>query len=334
MPHVSVIVPCYNEERTITLLLDAVHAQTHPRDDMEVVIADGFSTDGTRRQIQRFQDAHQDLSVRVVDNPAQTIPAGLNRAIQVSNGEFIIRLDAHSVPEADYVATCVADLEAGRGENVGGVWQIRPGGPGWVAHAIALAAGHPFGVGDARYRYTGKAQEVDTVPFGAFKRKVLLRLGGFNERLLTNEDYELNVRIRRSGGKIWLNPAIRCQYFARPDLASLARQYARYGYWKARMLLRYPTTVRLRQVLPPLFVLSLLVAAALAFWLPAARWVLAGEVVLYGLAALAAAIPLAAAHQDVRLLIGVPVAMGTMHASWGGAFLWSLLTAVVRRTQV
>ncbi len=122
---------------------------------------------------------------------------------------------------------------------------------------------------------------MDTVPFGAFKRELLALIGFFDESLLTNEDYEFNARIRKSGGKIWLDPSIRSVYFARPTLAALAKQYTRYGFWKWRMLRRYPETLRWRQALPPLFVLSLLDGALLAAFLPVFRVLLAAEIIIY-----------------------------------------------------
>ena len=148
---VSIIVPCYNEQSTIHLLLNAIHRQTYPRSMMEVVIADGGSTDGTRAAIQDWQAAHPDLQVNLVDNPKKIIPAGLNTAIKAASGEIIVRLDAHSEPQEDYVARSVAALENGLGQNVGGAWDIRPGSEGWIARSIAFAASHPIGVGDARY---------------------------------------------------------------------------------------------------------------------------------------------------------------------------------------
>jgi hypothetical protein len=170
------------------------------------------------------------------------------------------------MPYPDYIERSVADLQAGFGENVGGTWEIQPGAQTWVAQSIAAAASHPLGVGDALYRHTDRAAHVDTVPFGAFKRELLALIGFFDESLLTNEDYEFNARIRRSGGKIWLDPSIRSVYFARPTLAKLARQYTRYGFWKWRMLRRYPETLRWRQALPPLFVFSLIGGAVLAIF--------------------------------------------------------------------
>ena len=325
VPLVSVIVPCYNEQATIHLLLDALYDQTYPRSMIEVIIADGHSTDRTRDRIEAFQSAHADLTVRIVENERRTIPAGLNRAIEAARGEYVIRLDAHSVPRPDYVACCVEALAAGRGDNVGGVWEIRPGGEGWQARGIAAAAAHPLGVGDALYRHTERAQAVDTVPFGSFRRDLIARVGPFDETLLTNEDYEFNTRIRQAGGRIWLDPAIRSTYFSRATLGALARQYWRYGYWKARMLRRYPSTLRWRQALPPLFVFGLLLLALLAIWLPPARAVLALGVLLYALVLLLAGVHISRKKGDPGLLFGVPLAIATMHFSWGSAFLWSLV---------
>ena len=325
MTSVSVFVPCYNEEKTIRLLLEALHQQTYPLDCLEVVLADGMSGDETRRRIAQFQTEHPQLTVRVVDNPKRNIPAGLNRAIEAARGDILIRMDAHSVPARDYVARCVEALETGKGENVGGVWEIRPGGDGWVARSIAAAAAHPLGVGDALYRYTTQASYVDTVPFGAFRRETLIGQGKYDESLLSNEDYELNTRIRKNGGRIWLDPQIRSVYFARSSFGALARQYFRYGFWKLRMLRRYAETLRPRQALPPLFVLSLIGLLGLGLVLPLARILLLIEVVVYLIALLAGAVPVALRKKDLALVAGVPCAITVMHLSWGSGFLASLL---------
>lgn len=325
MPRVSVIVPCYNEQNTIQLLLEALAAQTYPRGDMEVILADGMSTDQTRQRVQEFLAQYSDLQVRIVDNVKRIIPAGLNVAIRTAQGEIIVRLDAHCVPNAEYVARSVQALDEGWGDNVGGVWEIRPGNAGWQARAVAAAAAHPLGVGDARYRYTEIAQQVDTVPFGAFRCQWVEKIGLFDENLLTNEDYEFNVRLRQAGGKVWLDPQIRSVYFARSDFWALARQYWRYGFWKARMLRRYPQTIRWRQALPPLFVLSLLILGLLSCWLSFAGWLFMIELATYVLIMLLAGIRLGIQKQDFGLILGVPLAIATMHVSWGSAFLWSMI---------
>jgi glycosyltransferase involved in cell wall biosynthesis len=325
-PKVSIIIPCYNEEATIRLVLEALLQQTFPLEQMEVIIADGMSTDQTRAEIEAFREEHPTLNLRIVDNPKRDIPAALNTAIAAAKGEIVVRLDAHALPYPEYVARSVQGVEEGWGANVGGVWEIQPGGDTWAAEAIAFAAAHPLGVGDAKYRYTDEAAEVDTVPFGAFKKKLVEEVGGFDESLLTNEDYEFNARVRNAGGKVWLDPDIRAVYYARPALGALAKQYARYGYWKVRMLRRYPKTLRWRQAIPPLFVLSFLVMGVLSVWFPLSRWIWGGEVVLYALALLASGLQAVFVKRKITNIFGVPLAMMTMHFSWGGAFLWGLIT--------
>jgi len=326
MPKVSVIVPVYNEEKTIRLLLQSLYQQTYPLAEMEIVLADGLSTDGTRQAIEQFQLDHPDLAIRVIDNTKRTIPSALNLAIDAAVGQFIVRLDAHSSPQPDYVERSVEGIVEGRGVNVGGVWQIQPGEDSWMAHAIAKAAAHPLGVGDALYRHTGQAQAVDTVPFGSFRKQLVKEIGYFEESLHSNEDYEFNVRVRQHGGIVWLDPAIRSTYFARPNLLALAKQYARYGYWKMRMLRRYPETIRWRQALPPLFVLVLLTLLVASFFYTPLVWKLIAAVVSYALVLLVVGAQLAMKERSFALLIGVPVAIACMHLVWGGAFLWSLLT--------
>lgn len=325
-PEISVIVPCYNEQSTIQLLLQALDRQTYPQDAFEVLIADGMSSDRTRQVIGEFQQSHPDLELKIVDNPARIIPAALNRALEAARGEYIVRLDAHAIPRPDYLERCVRALKAGRGANVGGRWEIRPGGPGWAAQAIAAAAAHPLGAGDARYRYGSQAGEVDTVPFGAYRRDLVQCIGFYDETLLTNEDYEFNVRILQSGGKIWFDPDIRSVYFARPTFARLVRQYWRYGYWKLRMLIRYPQTLRWRQAVPPMFVAGLLVGLLASLWLPFLLIPLAAVLCIYLVVLVAAGVQSAVRQRESGLAVGMPLAIFLMHFTWGAAFWWSLIT--------
>jgi glycosyltransferase involved in cell wall biosynthesis len=326
MPKVSIIIPCYNEQRFIGAVLEAIYTQTFPRAEMEVVIADSHSTDSTRGVIGDFHRNHPDLNLALVENDARAIPSALNRALAAARGEIIVRMDAHSTPYPDYVENCVRALDEGRGANVGGVWEIRPGGRGWMAESIAAAAAHPLGAGDAGYRLNDAAGPKDTVPFGAFHRSLVERIGGFDESLLTNEDYEFNVRVRASGGVVWLDPSIRSVYYARASLGALARQYWRYGYWKWRMLKRYPSTLRWRQALPPLFVASVLALTAFSLF-DIVRVVLLLELGAYLLVLLTAGVIVAARQRKLALALGMPLAILTMHAAWGGGFLWSLITS-------
>lgn len=326
-PSISIIVPCYNEEATIRHLLDSILAQTYPREKMEVVIADGLSVDATRAVIATFQQEHADLHVVVIDNNAQTIPSALNLAINSARGEIIIRLDAHSAPIKEYVARCVEAIETGKGASVGGVWEIQPGSQTWIAESVAVAAAHPLGVGDAMYRLNAKAGAVDTVPFGSFRRSLIEKVGFFDETLLANEDYEFNARIRRSGEVVWLDPSIRSQYYARSTIGALARQYWRYGFWKWRMLVRYPATLRWRQALPPLFVVLFIILGLLSMWFGLARFILALQISLYFLVLVLAALISSMRKQNPTLILGLPLAIATMHFSWGSGFLWSMSTS-------
>jgi len=321
---VSVIIPCYNEEDSIVELLDAIKNQSFPQDDIEVIISDGMSIDGTRQKIDIFSEKNPELQVQIIDNLTQTIPAGLNQAIRAAKGEYIVRLDAHSNPEQDYIDRCINALEKGFGDNVGGVINILPANDSWMAQSIAIAAGHPLGVGDARYRIGSQAGEVDTVAFGAYRASLINEVGYFDESLLANEDYEFNVRIRKAGKKIWLDPDIKANYIARKDLNSLAAQYWRYGFWKLRMLIRYPETMRWRQI-AGLFVLSWLGLGLLSIWFPIARWFLIAEAVIYCTALIVAGLGVMAAENPIQVVIGVPLAIATMHFSWGSGFLYSLL---------
>jgi len=325
VPIVSIIVPCYNEQKTIHLLLEALYAQTFPREKMEVVIADGMSEDETRRIVFEWKEQHPALPIHIVDNPQKNIPSGLNCALDAAKGEFIVRLDAHSVPDVDYVERSLHILNEGRGDNVGGIWQIKPSADGWVARSIAIAASHPLAVGGVRYRVGGQPKAVDTVPFGAFRRELIDKIGPYDETLLSNEDYEFNTRIRKAGKIVWFDPGIKSTYFARNTYIELSRQYFRYGFWKFRMLKRYPGTIRWRQGLPPIFVLSLIVFGILAFTLSWARWFLLIELICYLLVILAVGLQVTKNYRDWYLLVGVPLAIISMHVSWGVGFLWSLL---------
>ena len=329
-PSVSVIIPCYNEEATIRKLLEALRSQTYPLAKMEVVISDGFSTDRTREVIDQFQKEHADLAVRVVDNKAKTIPSGVNQAIRESRGEIIVRLDAHSMPIPEYVERCVEAHQTGKGDNVGGVWDIQPGADTWVAKSISFAAAHPLGVGDAMYRLNAKPGAVDTVPFGSFRRSLIERIGAFDETLLSNEDYEFNTRVRESGGIVWLDPAIRSVYFSRSTLKKLAEQYWRYGFWKLKMLKRYPHTLRWRQALPPVFVIILFSLIVLSLGISLAQQLLALQLFAYFFILGLAGLQLAIKTRKGFLIWGLPLAIATMHITWGAGFLWSGITSMFK----
>jgi len=323
MPLVSVIVPCYNEGKKISLLLSGLINQDFPLHDIEVIIADGMSTDNTREVIDNFSHKNPDLNITVIDNEKRTIPAALNKAILSSVGEYIIRLDAHSIPDISYISKCVEGLDKRIADNIGGIWEIEPGSNSAIARAIASAASHPLAVGDARYRYSKHSGYVDTVPFGAFHRSLIEKIGFFDESLLTNEDYEFNTRIRLAGGKIWLDPTIKSKYFARATIIELTKQYWRYGYWKAIMLRRYPGSLRCRQVLPPVFVLSLVIFGFFSLIYSSVCYILIFELTLYLLMMLSVGLSIGIRTKMIFSIFFIPLTIATMHISWGSSFLWS-----------
>jgi succinoglycan biosynthesis protein ExoA len=319
---VSVIVPCFNEEKTIPLLLQAILDQSFKPENIEVVIADAVSTDKTRDRILEFTKINPILFVRIVDNFKRTIPAAINIAANSARGEYLVRLDAHSVPNKDYIENSINLLKSGKAQNVGGVWEIFPGENTCIAKAIARAAGHPLGAGDASYRISTKAGFVDTVPFGAFKKEEFIKLGGFDEDLLSNEDYEFNTRLLQNGGKVWLDPAIRSKYYARKNLKELSKQYWRYGFWKNRMLRKYPKSLKWRQAIPPLFVLFILGFGIISFFMPFARIILGTGVGFYLLTLLVCSCIESVKKKD-GCYLNMLFAFATIHFFWGGGFLFS-----------
>jgi succinoglycan biosynthesis protein ExoA len=332
-PQVSIIVPCYNEEQHIRGLLDAILAQNFSVSQMEVIIADGMSTDKTRETIRDFAKVHQQLAIRLIDNPKRNIPSGLNLAIRASEGAYIVRLDAHSVPEKYYIKTCVDHLKAGKAQNIGGIWLIQPGSETAIAKAIATAAAHPLGVGGAQYRNPkAAAGYVDTVPFGSYRKDFLVDIGLFDETLLSNEDYELNTRIRERGGKIYLDPAIRCTYYARHNLKALSKQYYRYGFWKYQMLKRYPESLLLRQFLPPVLVFALLLLLILGFFIPLFVLIFGFVFLLYFFSIFVGTYLVSKSDKySFNLHFLMSIAISTMHLSWGFGFLFSPIFAKFRK---
>jgi len=319
---ISIIVPCFNEEKTIQLLLQAILDQNIEPEKMEVVIADALSTDNTRLKIQEFALINPRLSIRIVDNIKRTIPTAINLAAYSALGEYLLRLDAHSVPAGDYIQNSIDLLRSGKAQNVGGIWEIKAGSDTCIAKAIARAAAHPLGAGDAGYRISAKSGFVDTVPFGAFKKADFVRLGGFDEDLLSNEDYDFNTRLRRNGGKVWLDTSIRSKYYARKNLAELGKQYWRYGFWKNRMLRKFPNSLRWRQAIPPLFVLTMIILGISSIFAPFARIILGTGVGLYLLALFTSSIIESVIKKDGCYLL-MAIAFATIHFCWGGGFLYS-----------
>lgn len=261
-PFVSIIMPIRNEAAFIERSLGAVLAQDYPHHRMEVLIADGMSTDGTRAIVEKLAAQHPEIPVHLVDNPDQIVPTGFNAALARARGDVIVRVDGHTIVAPDYVRECVAAIERSGADNVGG--QMTAVGTTAFGQAVALATSFPFGVGGARFHYSNREEWVDTVYMGAWPRCVFEELGGFDPELVRNQDDEFNYRLRAHGGRILLSPRIRSQYFNRTSPRSLWRQYYQYGFYKVRVLQKHPRQMRLRQFVPPAFVAAVLGGAVLS----------------------------------------------------------------------
>jgi glycosyltransferase involved in cell wall biosynthesis len=328
MNFVSVIVPCYNEEKNIGLLLEALNNQNFPKESFEIIIVDGESTDKTIDEIKKYQKSIPQLDIKIVTNPKKNIPSAVNMGIKKSVGEIIVRMDAHSIPDINYIKYCVENLNNEIAANVGGRWNIIPGSSTKMGNCIALAAAHPFGVGDAKYRYSETASYVDTVPFGSFKRSLVEEIGYFDENLLANEDYEFNVRIRNSGRKIYFDPRIQTKYIARANLIDLSKQYWRYGFWKLKMLKKYPKTLRWRQAIPPVFVAGIILLMLLSLLVSILSYLLIFLLLIYFSFLLIGSLSLLKNKKPSYCVIGVPIAIIVMHFSWGLGFIFSFISRI------
>ncbi len=310
----SVVLPVHNGARTIGAALRSILDQRYPG-TLEVVVADGMSTDGTREIVQAVAAA--DTRVRLVDNPQRSTPAGLNAAIRASAGPVVVRCDAHAELPPGYVTRAVAMLGQTGADNVGGVQSAE--GIGFVQRAIACAMSSRIGVGDSRFHYGGAPGPVDTVYLGTFRREALERAGLFDETLARNQDYELNHRIRSTGGIVYFDPELRVLYRPRTSLQALWRQYWQYGVWKRRVVRRHPRSLRIRQLAAPVFVVGLAGSAVLALT-PVREWALVVPST-YGALLVGATVVQAVRRRDPAVLL-FPVAVAIMHLAWGGGFLF------------
>ena len=323
-PFVSVIIPIRNEEKFIAQCLQSVVDQDYPQDRMEILVVDGRSEDRSREIATEFSLKYP--VVRLLDNPQISVPAGLNLGIREARGDIIVRVDGHCWLEPDYVSQCVRKLQETGADNVGGL--MRTVGQGYMGETIALAINSFFGSGGSRFHYASEEQYVDTVYLGAFPRHVFDRVGYFNERLMRNQDYELNYRIRAVGGKIFLSPAIRSYYHGRSTLRDLWQQYYQYGFWKLEMIWMHPRSVRPRHLVAPLFVFGLFVAGLLSLAHHRFLNFVLIPILGYLLASLFSSL-LIARRKGWRYFPLLPVAFGVMHFAWGLGFLFGLARAAV-----
>jgi cellulose synthase/poly-beta-1,6-N-acetylglucosamine synthase-like glycosyltransferase len=314
--------PVRNEASFIERSLSAVLRQTYPANLMEIIIADGMSSDETREIIERLGRGTE-IPVFIVDNPKEIAPTGLNRAFESARGDFIVRVDGHCEIAEDYVETCVEILTSGRADGVGG--PIETIGDSLRANAIATAMGSTFGVGGSAFRTINDRElYTDTVAFPGYTRAILEKAGPFNEELVRNQDDEYNFRIRELGGRIMLSPKIRSRYYSRSTFRRLWRQYYEYGYWKVRVMQLHPRQMSIRQFVPAVFVLTLIVTGLLAIFTTYGIIGLLIVVASYLAANLGGAI--VAARAKLKLIPLISVSFAILHFSYGLGFLVGLIS--------
>ncbi len=251
-PFISLIIPVRNEEAYIADCLASILSQDYPLDRMEILFVDGASTDSTVAILE--QAARATPQIRVLHNPQRTVPFAMNTGIRASTGEYIVRLDAHSEYVPNYISLCIETLRTTPCDNAGGICITR--GRGYMGEAIAGALSTVFGVGNAQFRVSSHSGYVDTVPFGAFRRDLFDRVGLYDERLTRNQDNELNYRIRKNGGKIYMNERIQCTYYCRDTLRGLMKMGFQNGKWNVITLYLCPGSMGLRHFVPLAFVLA------------------------------------------------------------------------------
>ena len=320
-PMVSVVMPVRNEGPYISRSLNAVLAQNYPADRLEIIVADGKSTDGTREFIQSLQLKHPNL--KLINNPGQIAPTGLNAAFSESKGQIIVRIDGHCEIGRDHLRTCVRLLSEADVDGVGG--PIETLGEAPISRVIAVAMSSPFGVGGSAFRtIRDRTMLTDTIAFPAYKRSAMERVGLYDEELVRNQDDEYNYRLRKLGGRLLLSPELPVRYWSRSSLRSLGKQFFQYGFFKVRILQKHPLQMRVRQFVPPLFVAGLAAAIVVMPLYGKVAWLLFSLLGTYGVANLIWTAQ-SARCLDARLLTVLPLAFAVMHLAYGAGFLAGLV---------
>lgn len=264
----SVICPIYNEEKYIAKCLDSIIEQDYPKDNFELFLVDGMSTDHTRNIIANYQKKHS--WIKVLDNPKRIAPCAMNIGIKASSGEVIIRLDAHVLYPTNYFSVLVKKLKELPGaENVGAICNTLPVNDSIEAQSIAAVLSSSFGMGNSYFRVgASEVMEVDTVPFGCFNRSVFDKVGLYDEELVRNQDDELNARIIKSGGKIFLIPDLVCEYYARDTVKKVYKMFYQYGVFKPLVNKKLGSPATVRQFFPLCFVIGLLLGPIICAFVP------------------------------------------------------------------
>jgi glycosyltransferase involved in cell wall biosynthesis len=327
-PAVSVVIPCRDEERSLVACLDSLIVNSYPKSRLEILIVDGMSIDKTNTIAKDFAQRYS--HIRLLENPKRTIPAAMNLGILQSSGEIILKADAHSTYPSNYIEGCVRHLLGFKADMVGGVWVITPRENTHIARSISVALSHWFASGNAYIKIGSKGPRwADTAAFGCWKRETLNKLGLFDEDLAGSSDMDLNVRLRKAGGKILLVPDIKVTYFADSDLKSLWNHNLSDGVWATYVLKFGKQATSWRHWAPLAFVFSLFGAGILALLFSPAAWLLAGLCGVYGLLSLAASAHLSLRMKSLEYLGTLPIIFAARHVAHGLGALYGLVLAII-----
>lgn len=316
----SVIVPIYNEEKYISKCIDSILEQDYPKNDLEVILVDGMSTDKTREIVAEYTAKYP--FIRLIDNPKKIVPYAMNSGIKASKGDIIIRLDGHVEYPNNYFSALVKNLKALDADNVGALCETLPCGPSAKELAIAEALSSSFGMGNSYFRIgCNEVRQVDTVPFGCFKREVFDKVGLYDNELIRNQDDELNGRIIKSGGKIYLIPSIVTKYFARDKIGKVKKMFYQYGLYKPLVNKKLGAPATIRQFFPLVFVLGLIFGAMLSCisWIIAVMYL--SVMVLYLLLACYFTFKSVKKTGKISLFLYQPLTYLVVHVSYGWGYL-------------
>lgn len=328
---VSIICPVYNEEKFIDRCILSIVAQDYPKDSLEVLFIDGRSTDKTRAIIEKYTKEYS--YIRLLDNPQQVVPYALNKGVEASKGEVVMRIDGHCVYPTNYVSELVHYLYELEADNVGGVWNTQPAKETAICQAIALASSHPFGVGGSMHKIgASEIMETDTVPFGCYKREVFEKAGLFDTELVRNQDDEFNGRLLNKGGKIFLIPQVIINYTARDSLKKMRHMYYQYGLYKPLVNKKLGSPATTRQFFPLLFLLGLVVGGLLSLFSLWIWYVYVAVLLLYLLVGLVVgAMGAIRTHKPVITLL-MPWVFFNIHVSYGYGYLKGIFKVMSGKT--
>ena len=276
--YISVVMPVYNEEKYIKNCIESLLLQDYPKNLMEWIFVDGMSSDNTVELIKKYKEKFPEM-IKIMANPNKTVPYAMNIGIKEAKGKFIVRLDAHADYSKDYISKCVYYLETTDADNVGGVAETKS--KGFVGNAIAKMLSSRFGVGNSDFRTNGESGYVDTVPFGAFRKEVFEKWGGYDERLTRNQDNEMNYRIRKNGGKVYLSSDIKLSYYCRDSIKGISNMALKNGMWNVITMKLCPGSMGLRHFIPLMFLLSIIVLPILSIFVHSFALLFAIEMCLY-----------------------------------------------------